>query len=244
MKVPGSSVLLCATIWLSLNVVGEEATAIKVQPRPTELAELLKVLPACPDEWAIKRSEARRLYREHLEAYAVREYEKILPPEEPGQKVAPKPEVVVITIRDTCGSGPHIEPFRKENAPVQGGDFDLGSWKQYPAMMVRLGPDRRALRVLVADRFVIELAFSGNNPRALNLWMKQCDLQALARLVNEESITIRGEVVLRFLDELRPERTRIYLVPAAPDRPADDPPETSSPKSANPTQEGGAENGN
>ena len=36
-------------------------------------------------------------------------------------------------------------------------------------MMVNLGSKRKALRILIKDRFVIELVFSGkNNPKALN----------------------------------------------------------------------------
>jgi len=216
------SILTMTLSGLCLNAIGEELAKTKkakLQPLPMDLIELLNFLPACPDKWVMKRSQARRIYRDNLEAYAVREYEKPVESQVKGTENAAKPETVLIVIRDTCGLGPHIKPFREETAPAQGGDYKLGNWDGYPGMLVRLGNNRKALRVLVADRFVVELVFSGDNPKSLNLWMERCKLKALARAKKEALITIRKNVALKFLDELHPERTRRYSLPVEPGKP-------------------------
>jgi hypothetical protein len=56
----------------------------------------------------------------------------------------------------------------------------------------------------------IVASFDDNN--AHDKWLEA--LPALIQLSTGDSITIREKVVLKFLDELRPERTRIFLVPA------------------------------
>jgi len=198
---------------------GEDAaktSANAPQARPMELTKLLSLLPACPDTWVMKRSQARTLYLEGMEAYAMREYKEFVLPKEKRAKDAPKPETVVMVIRDTCGQGPHIEPFREETAPTSGGDFELGKWNRFPAMLVRMGNKRKALRILVADRFVVEVVYSGNNLRALKWWLERCKLKTLSQAKQRIPLVINEHVKLRFLDELHPERTRSYSVPIEP----------------------------
>lgn len=178
-----------------------------------ELSNLLNLLPTCPDTWIIKRSQARTLYQGNLETYAIREFEEFVLPDAKKSKNAAKPERVVMVIRDTCGRGPHVEPFQEETAPTSGGDFKLGNWNRYPAMLVRMGKNRQALRILVADRFLVEVVFSGNDHRALKWWLGRCNLKALAEAKPRIPITIRDQVMLYFLDELHPERNRSYSVP-------------------------------
>ncbi|MCB1237654.1 MAG: hypothetical protein KDM91_21495, partial [Verrucomicrobiae bacterium] len=73
--------------------------AQEASPRlsPLAPADLLKVLPKCPEEWLLKRSEARTLHEGHLESYAIRVFEEFVGPDRRDE--AP-PETVVMTIRD------------------------------------------------------------------------------------------------------------------------------------------------
>ena len=217
-----TSVLAVVFAGPCLQVVAEDAKetpVIKTHPRPMELSELLSMLPACPDTWVVKRSQARTLYQESLEAYAMREYQEFVLPGLKKSKDERKPETVVMVIRDTCGLGPHIKPFREETAPMSGGDFKLGNWNRYPAMLVKTSNSRRSLRILVADRFVVEVVFTGNNFKALKWWMERCKLKALTEAKERIPVTIRDQVTLHFLDELHPERTRSYSVPIEPEKP-------------------------
>ncbi len=202
----------------SVTGLGVE-TSTESHPRPMELPKLLNLLPTCPDTWLLKRSQARTLYRGSLEAYAIKEFQEFIPPDKKKTNSTRKPETVVMVIRDTCGIGPHIEPFRKETAPTFGGDFKLGNWDRYPAMLVRLGKNRTALRVLVAERFVVEVVFSGSDLRTLKWWLGRCKLKTLAEAKPRIPITIRDQVMLHFLDELHPERNRNYSVPIEPVKP-------------------------
>lgn len=213
---PAFLTLACAGAFVLL--AGQEggdtssSESAESQVRPLELGKLLAVLPACPEEWTLKRSRARTLYLENLEAYAMREYEKVVPEEET-KKGAEKPETVILAVRDTCGAGPHIRLFQEETAPPPGGDFKLGAWGNHPAMLVSLGDARRALRILVNDRFVVEVVFAGDNRDALQSWMAGCNLDPLIEADNDRRITIRDRVWLRFLDEINPDRSRRYPVP-------------------------------
>jgi len=213
------TVMLASISFSSIAESTLKAPLIKSRARPMELTELLKLLPTCPDTWIINRSQARTLYQDNLEAYAMREFEEFIPPSVKGAKDAPKPETVIIVIRDTCGQGPHLEPFREETAPTSGGDFKLGNWNRYPAMLVRMGAKRQALRVLVGNRFVVEVVFSGNNLKSLKWWLERCDLKTLAHAKQQRQLIVNDQVALDFLDELHPERTRSYSVPLETKKP-------------------------
>jgi len=215
-------ILAMLFVGLCPNAIGDdtaETPVIKSQPQPMDLAKLLSLMPACPDEWVISRSQARTLYQGNLEAYAMREYKQFVLPGKQRPVDAPKPETVVMVIRDTCGLGPHIKPFQEETAPTSGGDFQLGKWARYPAMLVRMSKDRRALRILVEDRYIVEVVFSGNNLKALKWWLGRSKVKELVAAKDQSQITIRDQVALNFLDELRPERNRTYSVPIEPEKP-------------------------
>jgi hypothetical protein len=207
-----------------LNAAEEESkpsAATLTQPRPMSLTMMLSLLPTCPDTWVMKRSQAQTLYQGNLEAYAMREFEEFALPIAQRPKNAPKPETVVMVIRDTCGRGPHIAPFLEDTAPTSGGDFKLGNWDRYPAMLVRMSKNRRALRVLVADRYVVEVVFSGSNLRPLKWWLGRCNLKGLAKTKQHSQITVQDNVNLYFLDQVHPERTRHYSVPVDSEKPDD-----------------------
>ena len=197
----------------------------KTQEKPLQPKDLLAMLPPCPEEWVLKRSQARTVFRETLGAFAMREYEEVITELEAARSSEPlKPETVIIAIRDTCGCGPHLAPFRKETAPPRGGDFKLGAWNRYPAMMVEMGKERKSLRILVKRRFVVEVVFSGDNLGALDKWLAHCDLRALTAPRKKSAVTIKDRVWIKFVDELRPERSRAYFDPVDFSRPKELPP--------------------
>lgn len=184
-------------------------------------AKLLDVLPKCPEEWELLRSEARTLVTTHPESHAIRVYEEFVPPE---RRAEIKAETVVMTIRDTGRRGPQLEPFRKENLPKPGepgsGDADvrmLGNWGRFPLILVKLEGGRNALRVLVKERFVIELSFRGNNLRPAAGWFNACDLERLLNDTDAPIATDSRVVVEEFVDELHPEKNRRYVRPIAKD---------------------------
>ena len=161
---------------------GEEGAKVgesQLQPPPMDLQKLLGILPVSPEGWRIKRSQARTLYRENLQAYGMREYEKI-PSDE--AKERPPAEKVVVVIRDTCGMGPYLAPFRNKGASQVGGDFEKSEWNGYPAMLVKLGKTRSAFRILVGERFVVEVIFSGEDLDVTERWLAACKLGALEQI--------------------------------------------------------------
>ena len=217
MKNPQISPLWFALLTMAGTVaVGEEATSVsppRSQLQPMQLPKLLRVLPDCPANWVMKRSQARTLYQDHLEAHAIREYEKISPAggTQSGKEV-PKPETVVLAIRDTCGIGPHLEPFQKENTPPPGGDFKMREWNDYRGMLVSLGNNRTAFRILVGDRFLVEVVSFGDDVKTHNKWLEATNLKALTQTGNENRITMSEPVWIDFVDELHQERSRRYPV--------------------------------
>lgn len=200
------------------------AMLLSGEPRPlapVDPAKLLAVLPKCPEEWNLLRSEARTLVTTHPESHAIRVYEEFVPPE---RRPEIKAETVVMTIRDTGRRGPQLEPFRKENLPKPGepgsGDADvriLGNWGKFPLILVKLEGGRNALRVLVRERFVIELSFRGSNLRPAAGWFNTCDLAGLLSAPDALVETDSRVVVEEFIDELHPEKNRRYVRPMAND---------------------------
>jgi hypothetical protein len=196
-------------------------------PLPVAPSKLLEWLPACPVEWELLKSQGRTLFQTHLESHAVREFRVF---HVPGEDLEAPPDVMVVAIRDTCGQGPLLEPFLKENAQPLGGDMRLGKWGDNPVNLVRVGPDKQSLRLLIAGRFIVEMVYptKNNNLRAINPWMKACNLAAMKSAKQETRPPILNRVLLEYVDELDPTRSRRYsLVPS----PATEPP-TEGPASS------------
>ncbi|MCP5541382.1 MAG: hypothetical protein H7A52_14665 [Akkermansiaceae bacterium] len=134
---------------------------------------------------------------------------------------------VVMTIRDTCRTGGGLEAFKKENRPLSGGDVkSLGNWGRFPSILVKLGGGRQAVRVLVNGRFVVELAFGGNNLAPVPRWLRLCDLDPLLAAPETAATHDERVAVLEFIDELHPDRDRRYFRPVDEKAPTEKPTET------------------
>lgn len=192
--------------------------------QPVAPARLLEWLPKCPETWVLKKSQGQTVFRSHLESHAVREYQVF---RVPGKETVLPTDVMVVAIRDTCGQGPLLKPFRRESNPGSGGDLSLGRWGDFPAILVRMGPGKQSLRLLVADRFIIEMIYAhgNNNIRAVRPWLSGCDLKAMQTAEQETRPPILKRVLLEIVDELNPKRNRRYsaVVNSSKKAPAESP---------------------
>lgn len=197
----------------SLEKVGAPARSGVRQPMAP--SKLLEWLPDCPEEWELLRSEGQTLFQGHLESHALRQYRVFRAPEEERKKT----DLMLVAIRDTCGRGPLLEPFQREAVPLVGGDLRLGKWGEYPLVLVRTGKETQSLRLLVAGRFIVELAYASgnNNARAIRPWLSGCNFAAMRSAKQETRPPILNRVLLEFIDEKNPKRNRRYSVVAQPE---------------------------
>lgn len=184
------------------NAETEENPLIPMHPK-----SLLGILPKSPDGWKLKQSEGRTVYGGWLYSMAARKYER------PADDATPLPAVTQLSIRDTVRHPASLAIFRaRSEAPGSGGNIRRFKVDDYPAVALLSSGDEKkwSLRILVNERFVIEVRLEGQPEADAEKWLKMCNLAALKRAPEKRAGKPLEVVEIVQIDELKPARSRSY----------------------------------
>jgi hypothetical protein len=166
---------------------------------PIAPAELLKLLPATPNEWKMTDSSAKSYFMSWLCGQATREFQH--PPvasAEPGP-----PLITRVRIMDT-GYYPSFN-----------GDFENFKVGKYsnaesllisgmPARKITISPTRERLRVSVRGRFIVEVETENQPTNSGQQWLQLVDFRRVSAIPDSGATQLPKPIVVENVDELRP----------------------------------------
>lgn len=178
---------------------------------PSSPGALLSVLPEALPRWEVTRSEGRSYVGRGFFSQAKREFTEILPPE-----VAEKtktPLKVVVEIRDTAENENQLRPFRMTPEQLLAAGLKRGEWKGNPMILLSDGDaEREAIRILLRDRWILQLVYPNRDLNAARRWLDGVDLAKVRALNFRRYTKDQDAAPIQIIDELKPELSRRYLV--------------------------------
>lgn len=189
-----------------------------VLPRPP--AELLALLPKAPDQWQLKQSQANNFVMDWASAQAWREFTYTPPPTAGSGGPPPAPFDLRITITDTGYYQGLIGDFEgtPSSKPGAVGAQTLGG---FPARRLPLGTTGERLRVLVNNRYIVQIDAQNQPPNSVQRWLQLIDLAKIAALpLDGEEILPRPYTVVK-IDEVNPKNSSVSKVTFATQEEAD-----------------------
>jgi hypothetical protein len=203
--------VLLATALLTVLAFQPGSRAAENPPAtgPVRPETLLAALPQASDAWSIVRSDAETTLGESRQTRATRIFHATAPvPANPSGAAseAPGSGEVRVALSDFAGRIPgDFANFK----PGKAGAFESLFIGSSPAIVLTR-EDQRRVKVLLANRYVVELTFVGLPREKPETWLRALHFEALQ---NPQPVpAVGGEYVTRFVDELHPEKNRQYKV--------------------------------
>ena len=161
--------------------------------------------------WEVTRSDGRSYVARGFFSQAKREFTEILPPE-----VAEKtktPLKVILEVRDTTENENQLRPFRMTPEQLQAAGLKRGQWKGYPMILLSGGDaEREAIRILLRDRWILQLVYPNRDLNAAQRWLDGVDLAKIRALNFRRYTKDQDAAPIQIVNELKPELNRRYLV--------------------------------
>jgi hypothetical protein len=186
---------------------------------PAKPEDLLKILPKRSEGWKLTSSTGKVSFGSWVMTRGQRIFERV-----PVEGKDPPAELttLTVTIKDTGRYGESLSMF--EEFELDGEDVDgFKSLKiqSYPAYLIDIGEGEQMLTIMVNTRFLVEFKTKGMPTDELAPWLKAFNFAALAGMSDGTVTTLPAKISLGTIDEMNPERSRVYEV-ETPDAVDDD----------------------
>jgi hypothetical protein len=175
---------------------------------PLQPAELIKLLPSAPKGWEMKQSIANSFYNEWLVSQASRQF--VGPPT---SKTSSTPALLPTTrvrLTDT-GYSPTLFADFQAFKPGKYANTENLYFNSLPARRISLSNGER-LRILVKERFVIEVETHNQLPNSAVSWAGLLDLSRLTSTPDSGIDKLPKPVTVVSIDELNPKANSSYQV--------------------------------
>ncbi|MFT5470843.1 MAG: hypothetical protein ACI8UO_005974 [Verrucomicrobiales bacterium] len=141
----------------------------------------------------------------------MREFTEILPPDIEARTKTPLK--VMVEIRDTAENENQLRPFRLTPEQLLASGLRRGQWKGHPMILLKDGDaEREAIRILLRDRWILQLVYPGRDLDAAQRWLDGVDLTKVGGLNFRRYPKDQQAAPIQMIDELKPTRNRRYLV--------------------------------
>ncbi len=185
---------------------------------PLPPGELLKLLPATPDQWQLKHSTAKNFFMDWASSQAQREF-SYTPPAIPD--AAPPPtHVVRFTITDTGYYAGLMGDLQSTQAP-RPGEAESLTLNGFPARKITVSKTQERLRLLVKSRYIIQLDVQNEPVGNAQKWLGLIDLTKFATLPVEGEETLPHPFPIVRIDELDPRNNSVSKASFATQEEAD-----------------------
>jgi len=195
---------------LNGTCVWAQVPAVHKTVLPLAPSELLKLLPATPRDWQIKESKAKSFYNETLVSQANRQLVGPPPPPAAAPAGTPTPPTTMIRLTDTAYNPAMYADFEEFKVGKYGNTESLNV-DGLPARKITLSNGDR-LRILVRNRFVIEVETHNQPPNAAISWAHQFDVAKINAVPDSVVQKLPNPVTVVSIDELNPKANSSYQV--------------------------------
>ena len=187
-----------------------QAPAARKPVAPLTPAELIKLLPLAPAGWSLKESKATSFYSDWLISQATRQLEA-----PPLSGAAPSVAAPATPIQMT-----RIRLTDTGHYPVLAADFEgfrPGKYGTMESLYIGGLPARRAilhdgerLRVLVNNRFIVEIEVHNQRADAAMNWLQLFDVRRLVSAPETATDKLPNPIRVNSVDELNPKANRSF----------------------------------
>jgi hypothetical protein len=190
---------LCFLAW---HVVRAQDTPAHSPVVPLSPAELIKYLPAAPQDWKLKESKAHNSFLSWILTTAEREFDH-QPLALSGAQAAPI-QITRVQIRDTGYYPAFLGLFRNFKAGSSGGERNL-MVAGFPAHESSFNSGMR-LDLLVNGRFIVQIEVQNQDPTSAEQAVALVNLKALGSITASGGGALPNPIDLSTVDELNPGR--------------------------------------
>jgi len=177
---------------------------------PYEPAQLLLALPVTPADWTLIRSDADTSLGQWLLTKATRVFQAPPLSITPASAAPVPPGEVRISVVDTGGFAPSLADFA-DFKPAKSGPIEKKFVESLPAIVFTDDDGHQFTQVLVASRYLVEIAFTNLPQPRLEDWLRTFHFDQLPPQ-NDAPAASSLEFRLSHLDELHPDKNRSYVV--------------------------------
>ena len=148
---------------------------------PLPPGDLLKLLPDCPDRWKMKQSNAKNFVMNWASSQAQREFTYTpLLSQDPNVEPAPT-QVLRIVITDTGYYSGLMGDF-KDFQVSKNAEIENLMLNGFPARRIMIGKSLERLRLLISNRYILQIDVQNAPINCSQNWLKIVDLAKLATL--------------------------------------------------------------
>ena len=178
---------------------------------PLPPADLLALLPKTVDEWQLKQSHANNFIMDWVFSQAQREFSYTPPPSTTAQPGDPPPPPMTLrfTITDT-GYYANLMADLGPAATNKGGAETL-TLNGFPARRMSVGQTGARLRLLVKNRYVVQIDVQNQPTDSVQRWLGLLDPAKLAALPIEGEETLQRPFPITRIDELEPRNSSVSM---------------------------------